>query len=219
MKIRGELKTVNISEVYPNDYNYNEMSKEMQEKEAEAFRRFGVIRSILVRKTAPKHYVIVDGEHRYKILRDAGITRVQVRDLGTISDEEAKMLTVALDEIKGQPDFIKGAELFAGIKDYSLDEIASFLPYKADELKTMIDAVDFDFSEYGSPADPFEDDMVTDYGTILCRVPKDEVGDLDTAADALSTRLGIKDKKEPVQLGKLFKHLLGEAVGNKESEL
>ena len=212
--IRGELKTVNISEVYPNDYNHNEMSKEMMEKEAEAFRRYGVIRSILVRKVAPKRYVIIDGEHRYKILRDAGLTRIQVRDLGKISDQEAKTLTVVLDEIKGQPDFIKAAELFAGIKDYTLEEISTFLPYKPDELKTMIDAIDFDFTEYGSPEDPFDDDMVTEYGTIICRVPKDEAGELDSTADALATRLGVKDKREPVQLGKLFTHLLREAVAN-----
>lgn len=213
-KARGELKTVNISYVYPNDYNYNEMSEEMMEKEAEAFRRFGVVRSILVRQMGPKHYVIIDGEHRFKILRDAGITRVPIRNLGKISDEEAKVLTVALDDIRGQADFIKTAELFADVKDYTLEEITTFLPYKKEELETMIDAIDFDFGEYGDPTDPFEDDMVTEYGTILCRVPKDEAGELDAAAEAMATELGVSDKKEAAQLGKLFTHLLKEAVAN-----
>jgi hypothetical protein len=213
-KIRGELKTINIADIYPNDYNYNEMPVEMVEKEAEAFRRFGVIRSILVRHVGPKRWVIIDGEHRWKIQRDAGMTKVQVRDLGKISDEEAKVLTVALDEIKGQSDFIKSAELFAGIKSYTLEEISTFLPYKPDELKTMVEAIDFDFGEYGSPSDPFDDDMVTEYGTITCRVPKDDAPELDKQAEVLAGRLGVKDKKEPVQLGKLFTHLLKEAVGN-----
>lgn len=214
-KVRGELLTVNIADVYPNDYNYNEMSAEMMEKEAEAFRRFGVIRSILVRQIGTK-YVIIDGEHRYKILRDAGVARVQVRNLGHMSDEEAKTLTIAMDEIKGQPDFLRSAELFADIKGYSFEDISTFLPYKPEELQTMVDAVDFDFSEYGSPSDPFDDDMVTEFATIVCRVPKDEVGEIDTASEALATRLGVSDKKEPVQLGKLFTHLLKEATANKK---
>jgi hypothetical protein len=213
IKIRGALKLVDIAQVFPNDYNYNEMSVEMVEKEAEAFRRFGVIRSILVRRVG-KNYIIIDGEHRYKILRDAGVAKIQVRDLGVITDEEAKVLTMALDEIKGQPDFIKAAELFAGIKTYTLEEISTFLPYKPVELQTMIDAIDFDYSEYGSPTDPYEDDMVSEYGTIMCRVPRDEAPELDKEAEALAHRLGVSDKKEPVQLGKLFTHLLKEAVAN-----
>lgn len=213
-KARGELKTVKIDQVFPNDYNHNEMSKEMVEKEAEAFRRFGVLRSVLVRQTGPGRYVIIDGEHRYKILKESGEKEITIRNLGKITDEEAKTLTIALDEIKGQKDFIKAAELFAGIKTYSLDEIATFLPYKTDELKTMVEAVDFDFSEYGPLTDPFVDDMVSEYGTILCRVPKDEAGDLDAAASTLATRLGISDKKEPVQLGRVFTHLLKEVTAN-----
>ncbi len=213
-KIRGELKTVPISEVYPNDYNHNEMPPEMMEKEEEAFRRFGVIRSVLVRSPEPKRYIIIDGEHRYKILKNAGETMIQIRDLGPISEEEAKMLTVVLDEIKGQKDFIKSAELFAGVKAYTHEEIASFLPYKVEEIDTMVGALDFDFTEYGSLKDPFEDDMVTEFGTIVCRVPKDEAGELDAAAEAMATTVGVSDKKEAVQLGKLFTHLLKEAVAN-----
>lgn len=214
-KIKGELKLVPIGQVYPNDYNHNEMSAELMEKEAKAFKKFGVIRSILVRCVASKRYVIIDGEHRWKILRDAGATKVMVRDLGKISDEEAKTLTVVLDEIKGQPDFIKAAELFAGITDYTVEEICDILPYKHEELETMKSALDFDFSEYGSPEDPFKDDMVTEYGTIICRVPADEAPGLDAAADEMASALGVTDKKEPVQLGKLFKHLLKGAIANK----
>ena len=211
-KIRGELKTVDISEVYPNDYNYNEMSPEMVTKEEEAFKRFGVIRSILVRTLAPNYYSIIDGEHRYDILKRSGATKILIRDLGYISDEEAKSLTIVLDEIKGQTDFIKTAELFASIKDYTLEDITSFLPYKPSELQTMIDAIDFDFTEYGSPTDPWEDDMVERYVVVSCRVPKDDAGGLDTKAEALAADLGIKDKKESIQLGRVFTHLLKQTL-------
>ena len=214
-KIRGELKLVPIAQVFPNDYNYNEMSAELIEKEAKAFKKFGVIRSILVRRVAPNRYSIIDGEHRYKILRDAGVSKVMVRDLGKVSDEDAKTLTIAMDEIKGQPDFIKAAELFAGIKDYAVEGICELLPYKTDELTTMMAAVDFDYAEYGAPGDPFLDDMVTEFGTILCRVPKDDATKIDTEAEDLASSLGISDKKESVQLGKLFTHLLKGAIANK----
>ena len=213
-KIRGKLKLVDIDQVYPNDYNHNEMSEDMMEKEAEAFKRFGVIRSVLTRETAKDTYSIIDGEHRWKILKKAGATKIQIRDLGPISETEAKTLTIALDEIRGTPDFIKSAELFASIKSYKLEEIATFLPYKESELEVMIDAVDFDFSEYGNPEDPFKDSMVTEYATISCRVPKDEAAELDSSIEALSTRLGLSDKKEHIQAGNLFQHLLKETVAN-----
>jgi len=210
--IRGVLRLVNINNVFPNDYNPNEMSADLMAKEAEAFKRFGVIRSVLVRQVGKSRWSIVDGEHRYKILKEAGMTRIQVRDLGNISDEEAKTLTVVLNEIKGSPDFIKSAELFAAIKNYTVEDISSFLPYKSVELQTMIDAVGFDFSEYGSPTDPFADDTGPAYATIVCRVPKDESPALDAAAEVAATRLGIDDRNDAVKYGRVFSALLKGAV-------
>ena len=213
-KIRGELKTVDINSVWPNDYNPNEMPPDLMAKEEEAFKRFGVIRSILVRQISKSRWSIIDGEHRYKILKEAGMKRIQIRDLGPIPDDEAKALTVVLNEIKGTPDFIKAAELFASVKSYDAEVLSSFLPYKPEEIQTMIDAVSFDFSEYGSPKDPFEPDDGAPYAKIACRVPQDESGALDAAAEAQATRLGIEDKNDAIKFGRVFSALLKASVEN-----
>ena len=202
------IKIVSIDQVEPNDYNYNKMSEDQMNQELASLEEFGVVRSIVTyQKEKGGKYIIIDGEHRFKILKEAGVARCPIRNLGVVPESDAKLLSVTLNEVRGQTDYIKMADLFSSIKDYSLEDMAAILPYGADELGSIIDSADFDWDEYGF-GDDYEETKVTDFATITCRVKQDEADLIEQKANKLCQELGIKSDKESVQLGYLMEHLL-----------
>ena len=90
--IRGELKIVPVDEVQPNQYNPNVMSDELFEKERNSLKRFGMVRPIITRTENGKR-IIVDGENRWHLFKDEGVSAIPIRDLGEISQEDAMALT------------------------------------------------------------------------------------------------------------------------------
>lgn len=207
--IRGRMQLVDINRVLPNAYNYNEMSEKSLDRARQALREFGVVRAILVRQIAGGKFEIVDGEHRWKLLKAEGATQCPVRNLGEVSATEARALTVTMNEIRGQQDYIKMADLFASIKDYSTEAMASMLPFAAEEITSMIEAASFDWSAYDfGPGETPPEDMVSEYATITCRVQQEDADLIDRKAAALCEKYGIRSDKEGVQRGMLFTHLL-----------
>lgn len=206
-KLRGEFKLVPIDDVQPNLYNYNEMSAAQIERERKSLEQFGVVRAVIVRQAAvPGKYIIVDGEHRWKILKEAGAEFCPIRDLGIVSEAEARALTVALDEIRGQSDYVKLSELFASIKAYTPEQMAELLPYDVSEITAMVEATEYDWSEFDF-TEPSAS-MVSEYGTIVCRVTQEDAELIERKAGKLCEEMGFKSDKEAIQLGHLFEYLL-----------
>ncbi len=210
--IKGKLQHVPIGKIRPNDWNPNEMSKEMLERERKDLERFGIVRSIAVWEPKAGVYEIIDGEHRYKLLLDAGVPVVPVRNLGKISKAEAMALTVVLNETKGQEDFFKMATLFSSVKEFTPTEISEFLPFSPEEITAYIDASsytfeEFDMSGYSSPS-------IGSMVSIPCRLKSSDAEWCAKQAAKLAGDLGIKSDKPAVQLGMLLGHLLRKELGN-----
>ena len=208
-------KIVPIDQVEPNNYNYNKMSEDQIQNELKSLQEFGVVRSIVTyQKEKGGKYIIVDGEHRYRLLKEQGVGRCPIRNLGVVPEPDAKLLSVSLNEIRGQTDYIKMADLFSSIKMYSIENMAEILPFGEDEIQAIIDSADFDWDEYDFGQD-YEETKVTDFATINCRIKQDEADLIEQKANKLCIELGFNSDKESVQLGYLMKHLLEKRLSKK----
>lgn len=133
----------NIDDVVPNGFNPNQMSKELFEKEVNSIKELGLMGSILVRDYAGC-YQILDGEHRWRACKDLGYTQIQVENLGEIDDNQAKMLTILLNNLRGKDDIEKRAKLFEELNKGQLQ----LLPFTEEEIENEKALFKFDFSQY-----------------------------------------------------------------------
>lgn len=156
---RGERLEVRLSELRPNPWNPNQQSPFIRKKMARSLHRFGVIRELLVREVGPAlaageghapvaGYEIIDGEHRLDELRSGKVDKAEVRNLGVVPDHEAKQLTVALNEIRGNPNPRKLSELLYTLEQAGLKpECHDVAPYTEAELDALLRVREIDPDE------------------------------------------------------------------------
>lgn len=127
-----------VERLTPNPWNPNRMSDEMQAKLKAYIRREGFVEPLVVRQREDG-YQILGGFHRWVIARELGYTHVPcvVVDL---DDRRAKILSVNLNEMKGQslPNLL-GNLIHDLSKELTLGDLETQLPYSIDELKDSLE--------------------------------------------------------------------------------
>lgn len=91
-----ESKIVSIDSIHPNEYNPNEMRDSVYKFLKKSIKKRGFLDPVIVNKNG----VIIDGEHRWKALKELGEPEVEVKILD-ISDEECKAETINFNLTKG----------------------------------------------------------------------------------------------------------------------
>lgn len=201
---------VDINLVQPNPWNPNTQSKEMFEKEVASIKELGMLGSILVREWGGV-YEILDGEHRFKACKELKYTQIPVETLGEISDTDAKLLTVLLNNLKGKDDLEKRAKIYEQLSEGQLQ----LLPFTNEEIENEKALFKFDFSQYDeqTPIDKKKD--------LLIQVPvPEEVFTLWSKC----LEIAKASKKDEVQLlVQMMENYLalekGASVGQREQEL
>jgi ParB/RepB/Spo0J family partition protein len=165
---------VPIDKVHPNPWNPNTVPESIMSALRANVKRAGFNQPVLVRPHPTKQgeYEIVDGEHRWTVLRDDGATEIDVivRDM---SEAEAKAQTVAMNKLRGEMDPADVARLVRDIEgEIDLSELAGFSGYSEVELQGLTTLLDFDWSKFGD-ADPANDPQDDDekWATLSYRVP------------------------------------------------
>lgn len=161
---RTTKKIVDINLVVPNRWNPNVQTKSMFEKGKQAVETLGMLGSILVRETGGC-YEILDGEHRWKYMKELGYTECPVETMGEVSDEQAKLLTVLMNNIRGSDDIEKRAKIFEQLEQGQLQ----LLPFSEQEIENEKSLFKFDFSQY----DTVDDEVVSKDTMIQIVVPND----------------------------------------------
>ncbi len=136
-------KEVDISLIVPNRWNPNAQSKEMIQKGVQSVEKYGLLSFPLVREVAGI-YEIIDGEHRWKYAKELGYKTLQVENIGEISENEAKTLTILLNNLRGKDDVQKRAKILKQLNEGQLQ----LLPFTEEEIKNEKELIDFDFSQY-----------------------------------------------------------------------
>lgn len=147
IKFVTEKLVVPIDKIMPNRWNPNYQTKAQFEKQKQSMRELGFVGSVFVRRV--KHtscdYEILDGEHRWKGLKEEGATECPIECFKEdVSDADAQVMTVLFNNLRGQDDIEKRAKILEALGDKQL----SLLPMSADEIENEKALFKFDFSKY-----------------------------------------------------------------------
>lgn len=153
IKIAADLAdhNVDLDELVANTWNPNRMDPFMRRKLETSIRKDGFIIPIIVRPH-PKEdgkYEIVDGEHRWQVAKDElKMGQVPILDLGSISDEQAKEITIKANTLRGEFDSIELGKIVKDlVESQGMDDVAESLPYTPERLQGMIDLLVTDIGD------------------------------------------------------------------------
>lgn len=95
-----EPEWVPIDNLHPNDWNVNEMTPEQGEALRRSILQDGLVAQLL--ECLPDG-TIIDGEHRWRILKELGVKKVPVV-WSDLSPEEARLATLKRNLLRGEPE-------------------------------------------------------------------------------------------------------------------
>lgn len=168
-----DIQAVSIDKVHPNTWNPNVQDERTFEATKESLDHFGYIAPVIVRPhpTREGEFEIVDGEHRWRALTEQGHDGTIDVVVGAFTDQQAKRLTVILNETRGSADKVELAKLFDSL-DMDAADLIIGLPYTDEELDGLLKLADFDFDHFaggsGQGEAPDPDDQ---WASIHVRVP------------------------------------------------
>jgi ParB/RepB/Spo0J family partition protein len=129
---------IGVERLTPNPWNPNRMSEARRAKLKAYLQREGFVEPLVVRPLG-EDYQILGGFHRWEIAKELGYATVPcvVVDL---DDRRSKILTINLNEMKGQSLPALLANLVHDLsKELVLEDLEKQLPYSIDELKDSLD--------------------------------------------------------------------------------
>lgn len=134
-----EVRLLPIEKIRPNTYNPNKIDEKNLAKLKADIERKGKVPPIVVRPIGPEEWEIVDGYHRWLILKDLGHSRIPAV-IWDIDETEAKLKTVQLNYLRGNAVPIRLANLIHDLnRTMTLEDLEAALPYEKAELKDSLD--------------------------------------------------------------------------------
>lgn len=134
-----KVEIVDPKKLQPNPWNPNRESDEVFAKVKRSLEVNGVVEPPQVRTLPNGALEIVNGEHRWRASVELGMTELPVINLGAISDEQAKRLTIITNELRGAPEPVLLAALIKDLNSSAtLADLAVDLPMSEMELDSLI---------------------------------------------------------------------------------
>lgn len=132
---RMEVALIELNKITPNEYNPNVVSEDILAKLRAEIGQKGVCVPIIVRRKGNDGYLIVDGEHRWRVCRDLGWQEIPCI-ITDFDEKEAKIKTLQLNYMRGQVVPLKLAALIHDLsKEIKLEDLAKRLPYEEAQLQ------------------------------------------------------------------------------------
>lgn len=163
--IKGEDLIVDINKVQPNSWNPKESidksaeNKEYYEEIKTEIEKKGLFEAITVREFN-EGYEILDGFHRWTACKELGYTQIRVNNLGEVTDELARAITLIKEQKKVPISELKVAEIVGWFRDQDMeeDDVKDLLGYSDDEFEEYSKLFDFDWEKYDDEEIDTEDD-------------------------------------------------------------
>ncbi len=143
------ITMLQTNSIVPNEYNPNVVEENIMEQLYKDIERVGIKQPVIVRRhpTHRDRYIIVDGEHRWKAATHLKINDVPC-EIVEIDENEAKIMTITMNRLRGEFDSIKLAEVIRSLKDvYTMEDLEERLGYNAEQLQSYDDLLDFNFEK------------------------------------------------------------------------
>jgi len=158
---------VDIGKIRPNKYNPNVMDEKVFEQTRKNVLKEGLVGAITCRedKKEKGKYIIIDGEHRWKIAKSLGYTKMPIIVLERkLSD--AMISTINFNKLKGEFDTLRLAAVIHELnKTYSMKELGDRLGYTLDELNGLekLSKIDFDNIDEDLTSEEEKDPSIEEY--------------------------------------------------------
>ena len=133
-----------LSQIELNPWNPNEQDPAIFNSLKKSIQENGFTCPILVRELEGDKFQIIDGEHRYKACTVLGYVKIKAENMGVVSDSVAKILTIALNNIRGQDDVLKRAEILKALNEGQ----RSMFPWSKEEMENELALADFDWDKF-----------------------------------------------------------------------
>lgn len=144
-----------------NDYNPNVVAPKKMELLKKTIQREGFKQPITIRKSPidTSRYIVIDGAHRLTAVREIGYKHIWCIIEDVAKEEMAKVETINMNNLRGEFDSIKLAEVIVSLrKEYSDVEIEDLLGYTQEEIKGYEDLISFDFNKYSEDAEKLQNE-------------------------------------------------------------
>ena len=132
------IQEVGVEKLTPNPWNPNRMSEEMRAKLKAYIEREGFVEPLVVRPKGDR-FEILGGFHRWQIAKQLAYETVPCVVVN-LDDRRAKVLSINLNEMKGQslPNLL--ANLIHDLsKELTFSDLESQLPYSEAELRDSLE--------------------------------------------------------------------------------
>lgn len=143
----GEMIKLPMADIICNDYNPNELTADEFEMLIENIEGVDFIVPLLVVPIEGGKFRIIDGEHRFDVLklREAVVAPCVVADPGRIPELEQKFQTVRMNVIRGKPNKAKLSKLVEDIiaeADMEAEDVAYRMGFgDYDEFLVLVESV------------------------------------------------------------------------------
>jgi ParB family chromosome partitioning protein len=135
-----KIKTIPINQIKENAWNPNEIDEYEFQILMQNIKnkKIGYTQPIEVRQTGKKQYQVVDGAHRLRACKEAGLTEIQCV-VSNYDNTEAKLETLAKNKLRGTINLVEAANLIAELNQkISLDDIGGRIGFKKRELEDSL---------------------------------------------------------------------------------
>lgn len=207
-----DFKLVKVSDLVFNNYNPNAMEQEVFESLTEQVKEAGgVAQTVIVRPIAgSSKYEVVDGEHRARSAKLAGVETILVANL-PLDRSKAQLKTLAMNHLRGNDLPLKLATLLVSLsKDFTTAEIARATGVKEDmqiNVMSMLQVPSFSDTEGSNVTNISATEAVRPIDVHVMLMP-DEHG---TYEEAMVKAMGIA--------GPMVVPLVGEEVEDYQSAM
>jgi len=128
-----------IEKLFEAPWNYKKDDHDLSKKLAKNIKRNGQIENILIRELKDGSYEVVNGNHRYRAMKELGAKKIIAYNLGKISLSEAKRIAYETNETKFKADDARVQDLFFDIlQDFDKKDLLSTMPIGESQIDEFI---------------------------------------------------------------------------------
>lgn len=218
---KNQEQYANLSDLTESPWNPNEVDPINQEKLINSIKTVGIFKPIIVRTLDDDSLQIIGGQHRARALRSMGEAQVWIKNLGKITDEQAKKIALIDNSQYGELNNQLFADLVGDGELGSLEDILNFLPMEQDELINIFDHSSTDFDslemEFDDDDDSIDLEPLTSPSTnksqiLRFKVPQEDAHIITDCINRVKAEQGYTESDELTNAGDALIHFFKETL-------